>query len=112
MLNYRQVLITTFLLFHMHLYSNFFPHLSLLKLPAWMELAQNTLKCFPRTLLTDSIIKLCNVSIAEGQFPDSWKIARVIPLFKKGSDADVNNYRPISILHLRCRLFHTKRYFI
>ena len=45
--------------------------------------------------ITDSIVKLCNVSIAEGQFPDSWKI---IPLFKKGSDADVNNYRPISIL--------------
>ena len=48
--------------------------------------------------ITDSMVKLCNVSIAEGQFPDSWKIARVIPLFKKGSDADVNNYRPISIL--------------
>ena len=48
--------------------------------------------------ITDSIVKLGNVSIAEGQFPDSWKIARVIPLFKKGSDADVNNYRPISIL--------------
>ena len=24
--------------------------------------------------ITDSIVKLCNVSIAEGQFPDSWKI--------------------------------------
>ena len=48
--------------------------------------------------ITDSIVKLCNVSIAEGQFPDSWKIARVFPLFKKRSDADVNNYRPISIL--------------
>ena len=48
--------------------------------------------------ITDNIVKLCNASIAEGQFPDSWKIAIVIPLFKKGSDADVNNYRPISIL--------------
>ena len=48
--------------------------------------------------ITDSMLKLCNVSIAEGQFPDTWKIARVIPLFKKGSDADVNNHRPVSIL--------------
>ena len=54
--------------------------------------------------ITDSIVKLCNVSIAERQFPDSWKIARVIPLFKKGSDADVNNYRPYNnnnLLHQR-----------
>ena len=50
--------------------------------------------------ITDSIVKLCNVSIAEGKFPGSLKIARVIPLFKKGSDVDVNNHRPISILHV------------
>ena len=48
--------------------------------------------------ITDSIVKLCNVNIAERQFPGSWKIARVIPLFKKGSDVDVNNHKPISIL--------------
>ena len=57
--------------------------------------------------ITDSIVKLCNVSIAEGQFPDSWKIARVIPLFKKGSYADVNNYRPIPILPVVSKIIET-----
>ena len=30
--------------------------------------------------------------------PDSLKIAKVIPIFKKGDSTSVNNYMPISIL--------------
>jgi len=33
-----------------------------------------------------------------GNFPDSLKIARVFPVFKKANNCNVNNYRPISIL--------------
>ena len=46
----------------------------------------------------DSITKICNLSITENRFPSTWKTARVIPLFKKESTDDLNNYRPISIL--------------
>ena len=35
---------------------------------------------------------------SSGIFPDSLKIAKVVPVFKAGSKTDVNNYRPISIL--------------
>ena len=31
-------------------------------------------------------------------FPDSWKIANVIPIFKKGSTSDPSNYRPVLLL--------------
>ena len=36
--------------------------------------------------------------IEEGVFPDSFKIAQVIPLFKGGKKDDLNCYRPISLL--------------
>ena len=40
-----------------------------------------------------------NSSIVEGQFPDSWKTAKVTPIFKnKGSKQDKMNYRPVSNL--------------
>ena len=41
---------------------------------------------------------LCNKSMTEGVFPTAMKIAEVIPLFKKGDEHLVDNYRPISLL--------------
>ncbi len=39
-----------------------------------------------------------NTSLTTGVFPQVWKHALVIPLFKKGDQESVNNYRPISLL--------------
>ena len=39
-----------------------------------------------------------NISLAKGVFPDELKIARVTPIFKKGNNTLVTNYRPISVL--------------
>ena len=38
------------------------------------------------------------MSIKKDIFPDQLKIAEVIPLFKKGDNALMDNYRPISVL--------------
>ena len=43
---------------------------------------------------------LINMSISENCVPDDMKEARVKPLFKKGSNLDVGNYRPFSILSI------------
>ena len=38
------------------------------------------------------------MSIKQGVFPEKMKMAKVIPIFKKGSKLNVENYRPISLL--------------
>ena len=50
------------------------------------------------SLITTPITQLCNVSISSSGFPDTCKIAKPKQLFKKGSKADLKNYRPISQL--------------
>ena len=49
-------------------------------------------------ILAKPISELCNLSMTLGSFPDAFKIAKVKPLFKKGSKTDPSNYRPISLL--------------
>ncbi|XP_065678482.1 uncharacterized protein LOC136093410 [Hydra vulgaris] len=41
---------------------------------------------------------ILNNSFNKGLFPDVFKIAKVIPIHKKGSLMDHRNYRPISLL--------------
>ena len=44
------------------------------------------------------ITELINQSYYESKYPDSLKLAKVIPIFKSGSKSLPGNYRPISIL--------------
>ena len=46
----------------------------------------------------EPLTHLLNTSIVSGTFPEAWKQARVIPIFKSGAVDQVNNYRPIRIL--------------
>ena len=39
-----------------------------------------------------------NRSFDEGIFPDLWKLANVIPIFKKGYKSQPPNYRPVALL--------------
>ena len=42
---------------------------------------------------------IINASISEGEFPDSWKIGKITPIWKKkGSKRDKTMYRPVSLL--------------
>ena len=51
-------------------------------------------------VLAKPITELCNLSITSGKFPDSCKIAKLKPIYKKSSLTGASNYRPISLLQL------------
>ena len=51
-------------------------------------------------VLAKPITNICNLSITSGKFPDSCKLAKLKPVYKKGSLTEASNYRPISLLPL------------
>ena len=53
---------------------------------------------------------LFNSSFSSGIVPNSFKVARVIPVFKKGSHTSLNNYRPISLLSIFNKLLEKLMY--
>lgn len=46
-----------------------------------------------------------NQSLMFGEVPKRWKHSYVTPLLKKKPGSDINNYRPISITSILCRIF-------
>ena len=48
---------------------------------------------------------IINLTLKKGTFPDSLKIAKVIPIFKQGSRSLCSNYRPISVLSALSKIF-------
>ena len=55
--------------------------------------------------ICSSITLIVNQMITTGIFPDSLKIAQIIPIFKKGDIEIIENYRPISILPAISKIF-------
>ena len=56
-------------------------------------------------VLAKSITELFNLSIEKSIFLDACKIAKLKPLYKKGSKIEPKNYRPISLLPLVSKIF-------
>ena len=48
--------------------------------------------------IAPSLTMLFNKSLRLGIFPEDWKLANIVPIFKEGKRDLVENYRPISLL--------------
>jgi hypothetical protein len=63
-------------------------------------------------IISHKMLKLCrnnialplqiifNKSLQQSKYPTNWKLAHVIPVFKKGDSSLPSNYRPVSLI--RC----------
>lgn len=60
--------------------------------------------------LIKPLMHAINASFISGIFPRQLKIARVIPIYKKGEETNIKNYRPISILPSISKIFEKAMY--
>ena len=51
------------------------------------------------------ITQICNLSIKLSHFPKDCKVAKLKPLYKKGTKTDPKNFRPISLLPIVSKVF-------
>ena len=61
------------------------------------------IKCCARGL-AKPLTFLFNKIFKSGKIPNSWKLANVVPVFKKGEKSSVTNYRPISLTSLPMKI--------
>ena len=57
--------------------------------------------------ISTPLAKLFNLSLEEGIVPSEWKESNITPLFKKGSRNKPENYRPVSLTSVVCKLLET-----
>ena len=53
----------------------------------------------------NSLAFMFNTSIDTSQFPNSWKVARITPIFKDGDKTEKSKYCPTSVLPIISKLF-------
>ena len=51
-----------------------------------------------KNYIVGPLVHIFNTSFVQGKVPDALKIARVVPILKKGDPSIFSNYRPISVL--------------
>lgn len=60
-----------------------------------------------KELILVPITKLFNSIIKTSSYPDVFKLAKVIPVYKRGEMSDLGNYRPIALLSVISKILET-----
>ncbi|XP_067930851.1 uncharacterized protein [Watersipora subatra] len=66
-------------------------------------LSSKVLKLFSR-IIAPCLTEIFQYSLDSYTIPSIWKVARVIPIYKKGSKELPTNYRPVSLTCITCKL--------
>ncbi|CAM4571088.1 unnamed protein product [Caretta caretta] len=54
------------------------------------------------------LARIFNESVNSGTVPYDWRIAIIVPIFKKGKKSDPGNYRPVSLTSVVCKVLEKK----
>ena len=57
------------------------------------------------TLISEPLCSIFIASLSQDIFPDSWKTAKVFPIYKGNAKSEHSNYRPISVLTILAKVF-------
>ena len=60
--------------------------------------------------IVDPLTHICNMSLTEGVFLNTLKVANVIPLYKSDDPMCFNHYRPVSLLCILSKVFEKIMY--
>ena len=69
----------------------------------WDDIPQKIMKSSPMNVVI-ALTHIFNLSMSEGTFPRQTKKSKVVPIHKKESTLNVENYRPISLLPVFSKL--------
>ena len=62
---------------------------------------------YSKDIICHALSHLMCMSFSIGEFPESFKYACVVPIFKNGDPLNVTNYRPIFVLTVFSKIFET-----
>ncbi len=57
-------------------------------------------------VIVDPLRIIFEKTLEERKCPDDWKKANVIPIYKKGPKGKSENYRPVSLTSIVCKIFN------
>ena len=70
----------------------------------WDAVSPRVIKAVAREL-SGPLSRLFNCCMREGYYPESFKVARVVPVFKSEDPIQFSNYRPVSVLPVLSQVF-------
>ena len=73
------------------------------KAPGMDTLDPPVYKSFTEPLI-NHLTMLYNQVLSSGEYPSTWSVGKIKPIFKNGSKSDPNNYRGISLLNVMAKL--------